>query len=416
MTPTQAIDVFDPGYLDNPYPLYRALREQAPVYRVPGTDFFLVTTWELLVEAATRAGDFSSNLTSVLVREPDGSPATFDIDAAGQAVHVLATADDPVHAAHRKLVGPVLARRIRTLGATVDTLVDRLWRQELHAGRIDWATGMADRLPLAVVAGLIGLPETDHPQLLRWAYDSTEMLGGVAPAERLPQLMTSAAELAGYLHTTFAAAKARPGSHDDDLLGALATAARDGRIEDHVAVLILVQLVGAGGESTAGLIANAARILAEDPDLQQQLREQPGLIPAFLDETLRLESPFRGHHRHVTTDTELGGVDLTAGSHLLLLWGAANRDPAVYPDPDTLVLHRPGHRTHLAFGKGAHYCIGSALAKLEATAAVTALLDHTRHFALAENTPPQWVPSLFVRRHRTLPLQIDQRPTDRYDS
>ncbi|MFD4402800.1 cytochrome P450 [Nocardia sp. NPDC058499] len=416
MTSKQAIDVFDPVYLDNPYPLYRSLREQAPVYRVPGTDFFLVTTWELLVEAATRAGEFSSNLTSVLVREPDGSAATFDIDAAGQAVHVLATADDPVHAAHRKLVGPVLARRIRTLGATVDTLVDRLWRQEVQAGRIDWATGMADRLPLAVVAGLIGLPETDHPQLLRWAYDSTEMLGGVAPAERLPQLMTSAAELAGYLHTAFAAAKARPGAHDDGLLGVLADAARDGRIEDHVAVLILVQLVGAGGESTAGLIANGARLLAHDLDLQQQLREQPGLIPAFLDETLRLESPFRGHHRHVTTDTELGGVNLPAGSHLLLLWGAANRDPAVYPDPDTLDLHRPDHRSNLAFGKGAHYCIGSALAKLEATAALTALLGNTRRFTISENAAAGWLPSLFVRRHRTLPLQVDFRSVDNADS
>jgi cytochrome P450 len=210
MTSAQAIDVFDPDHLDNPYPLYRRLREQAPVYQVPGTDFFLVSTGELVIDAATRTTDFSSNLTAVLVREPDGSAATFDIDAGGQAVHVLATADDPVHAAHRKLVGPVLARRIRTLGGTVDALVDRLWRQEARAGHIDWASGMADRLPLAVVADLIGLPESDQSQLLSWAYDSTEMLGGVVPAERLPQLMTSAAELAGYLHTAVAAAKASP--------------------------------------------------------------------------------------------------------------------------------------------------------------------------------------------------------------
>ncbi|WP_280435220.1 cytochrome P450 [Nocardia carnea] len=407
MTSAQAIDVFDPDHLDNPYPLYRLLREQAPVYQVPGTDFFLVSTGELLIEAAARTTDFSSNLTAVLVREPDGSAATFDIDAGGQAVHVLATADDPVHAAHRKLVAPVLAKRIRTLGGTVDALVDRLWRREVRAGHIDWATGMADRLPLAVVADLIGLPESDRPQLLSWAYDSTEMLGGVVPAERLPQLMTSAAELAGYLHTAFAAAKAQPGAHDDNLLGVLAAGARAGQVEDHVAVLILIQLVGAGGESTAGLIANAARILASDPELQQQVREQPALIPALLDETLRLESPFRGHHRHVTADTRLGDLDLPAGSHLLLLWGAANRDPATFPDPDTLDLHRPNQRTHLAFGKGAHYCIGSALAKLEASAALTTLLDNTRRFTLDEDARPRWLPSLFVRRHLTLPLRID---------
>jgi cytochrome P450 len=169
-------------------------------------------------------------------------------------------------------------------------------------------------------------------------------------------------------------------------------------------VLILVQLVGAGGESTAGLIASAARILATRSDIQHRLRAEPHLIPAFLDEVLRLESPFRGHYRHVTTDTRLGEVSLPAGSHLLLLWGAANRDPAIFPEPAAVELHRPNIKSHTAFGRGLHFCVGSALAKLEARTAITTLLDRSTDIRLA--APPQWTPSILVRRHTTLPLLI----------
>ncbi|MFI1917383.1 cytochrome P450 [Nocardia sp. NPDC020380] len=405
MTPTalDTVDIFDPAHVEDPYPLYRQLRAQAPVFRVPGTGFHLVTSWDLVTEAVTRTADFSSNLTGVLLRQPSGPPATFDMDGGGQAVHVLATADDPVHLAQRKLVQPLLAKRIRGLGPAVEALVDRLWSEHLDGDRIDWATSMADRLPLALVADIIGLPDADVPQLLSWAYDSTEMLGAVIDAERFGHSVTAAAELTDYLYTAFAAAREHPG---DDLLGVLARACAAGEVRDDEAVLILVQLVGAGGESTAGLVANAARLLATTPALQAELRREPALIPAFLDEALRLESPFRGHYRHVRADTRLGGVDLPAGSHLLLSWGAANRDPARFESPDLLDLDRRSGANNLAFGRGVHFCVGSALAKLEATAALTALLERTTGFELIEATPPQWFPSIFVRRHASLPLRI----------
>ncbi|SDD71559.1 cytochrome P450 [Rhodococcus tukisamuensis] len=399
--PLDGIDIFDPANLDDPNPLYRSLRESSPVHRVPGTDFYLVSTWDLVTEATARVEDFSSNLTGVLVQQPDGPPVTFDMDGGGRAVHVLATADDPTHGRHRKLVLHTLGRRIRALGPTVDLLADRLWAEGLRDGRIDYAADMADKLPLALIAHLVGLPEQDVPQLLAWAYDSTELLGGVATGDRLGRLVASSVELAGYLHTRFVAAKADP---RDDLMGVLAAACRAGELTDDVAVLILIQLVGAGGESTAGLIASAARLLAARPDVQERLRAEPALVDAFLDEALRLESPFRAHHRHVVSDATLGGVALPAGSHLLLLWGAANRDPARFERPDEIVLDRPSIRSHLAFGKGAHFCVGSALARMEALAAITLLLDRSSDVGLAGDAV--WVPSIFVRRHHSLPLQI----------
>ncbi len=411
MTDLATFDLFDPAVLDDPVPLYRALRTHAPVYPVPGTDFALVSSWDAVTEATARTADFSSHLTGVLVARPGAAPSTFALDAAGEAVHVLATTDGATHAAHRGIIGPALAKRVRALSPVVTALTERLWTEELDGDRIDWATGMADRLPLALIAELVGFPAADVPRLLTWAYDSTEMLGGVVAEGRMPALITSAAELAHYAYLALRTAKEQVADADSPptLLAVLVAAVADGRIDDQQAVLILVQLIGAGGESTAGLIASAVRVLATDPELQARLRERPELVATFLDEALRLESPFRGHHRHVVSDTRLGDVDLRAGSHLLLLWGAANRDPARYPDPDTVDLTRPRGRTHTAFGAGAHFCIGSTLARLEATAALTLLLDRTTHFALRADEPPRWLPSLFVRRHASLPLTITPR-------
>lgn len=404
MTASTDINPFAITNIENPYPLYASLRQKCPAYRVPGTNFYLVSSWKLVTEALTRTEDFSSHLTGVLVHPAEGPPVTFDMDGNGQAIHVLATADDPSHQRHRKLVLPTLvAKRIRTMEPAIADYAERLWNNHFDGRHIEWVSALADRLPLQMVAHLIGLPEADVPQLLTWSYDSTELLSGLVSAERLPEVVNAATQLAGYLYNKLEAAQAAPG---ENLLGDLVRANTNGDIDTTVAVLILVQLVGAGGESTAGLIANSARILADNPLLQQELRENHELIPPFLEESLRLESPFRGHHRHVTRDTTLGGVPLSAGSHLILLWGSANRDPAAFPDPDILNIGRPNLRSHLASGKGAHFCVGAALARLEAKIALTMLLEKSQHVSLTDGAPPEWVPSLFVRRHQSLLLTV----------
>ncbi|WP_433662083.1 cytochrome P450 [Nocardia sp. CA-128927] len=396
-----AIDLFEPGLLDDPYPFYARLRADSPVHRVAGTDFFLVSRWDLVVEATNRVTDFSSNLTGALVRQPDGSSAVFGLDDRGEAVHVLATGDDPEHLRHRKMVLPALvAKRIRALEPMIAATVEQLWEKGFDGERIEWMSAMGDRLPMTMVAGLIGLPDSDVARLMNWGYTSTELLAGMVTTERLGAVVTASVELAGYLYEKFAIACREPG---DDLLGDLARACAAGDLGREVAVVMLVQLVGAGGESTAGLIGNAARLLAMDQAMQRRVRANPDLLEPFLEEALRLESPFRAHHRHVVSDTELGGVELPAGSHLLLLWGAANRDPAVFDDPDEIRLDRLVPRGHLAFGKGLHFCVGTALARLEARIAIAALLEHTDTFRMVPGAA-QWVPSIFVRRHQHLAL------------
>jgi cytochrome P450 len=163
-------------------------------------------------------------------------------------------------------------------------------------------------------------------------------------------------------------------------------------------------MFGAGGESTAGLLGSAVRLLAEAPALADELRANPRLLPRFVEETVRLESPFKFHYRAVRRACELGGAQLQPGDRLMLLWAAANRDPAVFEDPDALRLDRPHPKQHLGFGRGAHFCIGAPLARLEARVLLEELLSRTQHLALRAGSPPVHARSLFVRRLESLPL------------
>ena len=228
------------------------------------------------------------------------------------------------------------------------------------------------------------------------------MLDGAITPDQLQKAIGAATELAGYLADQFAKARKNPG---DDLLGDLARHCNARDLKPETAVIMLIQLVSAGGESTAGLLGSSALLLAGRPDVAQRLRDDIELLPAFIEEVVRLESPFRGHYRHVVADTTLGGVDLPGGSHLLLLWGSANRDPAAFDAPDELRLDRPSGKAHLGFGRGDHFCLGAALARLEVKTALTRLLGETR--AISTTQPPAWIPSVMVRRLQSLPLEVE---------
>jgi len=167
---------------------------------------------------------------------------------------------------------------------------------------------------------------------------------------------------------------------------------------------MMVGLFAAGGESTASLLGSAAWMLAHRPDLQQQVRDNPELLGAFIEETLRCEAPFRCHYRHVLNDTILAGAALPADSHLLLLWSAANRDPDHFDKPGEFRLDRTETKGHITFGKGAHFCVGAALARLEAQIVLSLLLDRTSVIEAAD--VGRWLPSILVRRLERLELAV----------
>jgi cytochrome P450 len=381
------------------------LREQAPVWPVPGTDVVAISTFALLSEAVARPEDFSSTMRSLLYRDDDGLPARLDFGDA--ATPTLAAADPPVHTTHRRAVFPELvARRMRALEDDIRALSATTVASALRYNNFDFMATIGNVVPITVVAKLIGFRDTDPMQLLHAAFESTTMVGGTMPLERLNDLVTRIGVIQEWIAEQVTAA----GDGDEEtILLAVRRALDAGTLEMAEVQTILHTLLSAGGESTTSLLGNAVRMLAEDPELQQRLRARPEDIDVFVEEALRLESPFRQMMRSVPHDTTLGGTDIAAGSTALLLFAAGNRDPAQFDDPDRVDLTRESPKRHLAFGHGIHFCVGAALARIEARAVLTELLEQTQNFALDPDHDPQWVDSLLVRRHEQLHLRASSR-------
>lgn len=343
-------------------------------------------------DAIARPDDFSSNLTATMTHQ----------DCKVGEMQALATADDPAHAAHRKLLVPrLVARRVNALTPFIVDTAERLWDDGLQGDSIEWMSAMANRLPMMVVTRLIGVPDVDSEQLMRWGYASTQVVEGLVGHDQLAAAGVAVMELVGYIHEHIQRAAADP---RDDLLSVLATACASGELAELTALNMMITLFSAGGESTASLIGSAAYVLASRPDVQRQLRERAELLGLFLEEVLRCEPPFRGHYRHVLNDAALCGVDVPAGSRLVLLWGAASRDPQHFDDPGEFRLNRPSSKAHITFGKGAHFCVGAAFARLEARIVIGQLLTRTARIEVAQAGP--WLPSLLVRRLEELRLKV----------
>jgi cytochrome P450 len=396
------IQLFGAEALQDPYPLYDLMRNEAPVHRVGDSVFYAVCGWDAIVEAVTRVEDFSSNLTATMVYHDDGTVTPFEMGEAGDPHHTLATADDPAHALHRKLLLPHLsAKRVRIIEEFAEHTARQLWSDSLVDGHIEWMTAMANRLPMIVVAQLLGLPGEDVDRLIRLGYATTTLLDGIISAEQVEVAGLAAIELSGYVLEHFEKATMK---HEPGLISDLAARCASGELDQLPALAMMLTLFSAAGESTASLLGSAAWILATSADIQKQVREDPDLLGAFIEEALRYESPFRGHYRHVRTDTTLGGVDLPANSHLLLMWGAANRDPKQFESPGEFRLDRDGAKGHVTFGKGVHFCMGAALARLEARVVLRMLLDSTTWIEATDVGP--WLPSILVRRRQHLKLAV----------
>jgi cytochrome P450 family 144 len=394
--------LLDPAVIRAPYAFYRQLQQEAPVWRVPATDVFVVSSFESVVEATARIEDFSSNMECLLYRGEDGLPKRLSFGE--HAMETLATADPPVHTVHRKTVFPELvAKRMSSLEPEIVELALGCVEQAVEARNVDFMVEIGNVVPITVISRLIGFRDSDPERLLRAAFESTAMLGSTLALDRLLELVAGIEEIEGWIAEQLVAAAK---DLQDTILGSVARGLDDGVLAVQEGTIILHTLLSAGGESTTSLLGSAVRILAEQPDLQSQLRAQPALIPAFVEEALRLESPFRYLMRSVPSDTTLAGTDVPAGATVLLFWGAANRDPAEYEHPDDVDLDRRVMRNHVAFGRGIHHCVGAPLARLEANVVLRVLLERTNDITLDAERDPRWVDSLLIRRYEQLPVQL----------
>lgn len=398
-------DPFSRDVVQEPHAFYAALRREAPLYRLPNDAYSLISRYRDVRDAAMNTEIYSSNLVAVMLQGLE-QPELLSLDG---AVDALAIADPPVHGRQRKLSNKAFSiRRIAELEPSVRALAESLIGAILPRGgerrsSADWMREVAVPLPMTVIARLIGLPSEDVPQLKRWSDSAVALLSGLNTPEQLAAHAGQAGELTAYFVRRVEEAALAP---KDDVLGDLVRA-REGSealTRDEV-VSILLQLLTAGNESTTSLIGSAVRLLLEHPDVEGRVRADRRLLEPFIEEALRLESPFHGHFRVVRRDTEVAGKPLSEGSRVMLLWGAANRDDHEFPNPDAIDLARPNGRSHLAFGFGIHHCIGAALARLETRVVLETLLARTSALRRVEEKV-EHVPSLLVRCLATLPVEF----------
>jgi cytochrome P450 len=408
---------FAPETVEDPHGYYAELRDTDPVHELDGTGTFVVTRMDLIHEVVANPAVFSSRSARFLHhRVNEGMPGLrgvtpdADLDLSERGGAVLATADPPDHGRQRKVVTRRLSTTVmHDMEPEFRALVDAVLDDALERGCIEWMSELAEPLPMIMVARILGVDDSAAPALKEQGYASVEAISGFVTDERLAELGAPMMNVGPVVDRYLEAREAK--RYDAaTLIGVCGQAVENGEITDLEAMATLFLLVSAGGESTTSLTGTGVRILAERPDLQDRLRESPELIPAFVEEACRIDPPFRGHYRHVVTDTELGGVRIPAGSTVVLAWPAANRDANAFPNPDDIDLERPNPRQHVGFGWGIHLCVGAPLARIEAKVAFEQLLSRTTSFAIDSSSPPlRHHRSLMIRRLVSLPLALQAR-------
>ena len=353
--------------------------------------------------------DYSANLTGILITGANGNPELFDLSQFGGTIDAIANADEPFHAVHRRLVLPALSsRKVAAMEVEVrNWAVERIERL-ISKGGGDCIAELANAIPVLAMARLTGLPLEDLDQLLSWAFSGGDILAGTCTLEDLASLSASTAEMAAYVGEQYAIAdrKQRDEEPAEHVLGELVGGVEQGLISERDAISIMIVLIGAAGESTSSLMGSAIRLLAQDYGLQQKLRDNPTLIDKFVDEVVRLESPFKGHYRVVLNETRLGGITLPKEARVYLLWAAANRDPSVFQAPEELDLERQDSSANLGFGHGIHFCVGARLAQMESRVILEELLKKVASFSLDDKYPVRHTSSIFVRRLTELQLKF----------
>jgi cytochrome P450 len=386
----------DPDRAVDPYPAYRHLRSVAPVNETP-IGIWRLSRWEDCVRLlrGVRCG----------VRHVDGRYPRRRDDGTGGPNEFMLQQDPPNHTRLRNLVSrsftPRAAERWRARAQEIaDACLDRAFER----GELDVIGDLALPVPATLICEMLGVPVADRDRFTTWTADATHGLAGtMAPPDVQARAMAAATGLAGYFNALI---EERRNDKRDDLLSQLIRAEEEGdRLTASELVVQSIGLLIAGFETTIGLIGNGAAVLARHPGEQAKWRARPELAANAVEECLRFEGPISLTTRVLHEDAEFGGRKIPKDTEVwALLWGA-NRDPEKFADPDRFDIERPNVREHLAFGGGAHLCLGAHLARMEGQVALGALVARTREFALANDTI-EWGASLF-RVPARLPLVFE---------
>lgn len=359
-------DLSDPGYQINPYDHYRWLRDNAPVHplKLPnGRELFLISRYEdcrnILMDPATYS-----------------SVATLDLTW-------LAFKDPPDHTRIRQSVARAFtSRAVTTFGPEIERLTAELFAYLEDAGGD--AFQFTHRLPVGVIALILGIPTGDTEQLARWSLQSLQLLGDSLGIPGTEEAKRGSAEFLEYLRKCLAEYNGRPA---DNIGSDLVQFAKAGELTDEEVLSFTQFLFVAGHETTTHSLGSGIGLLAADPELFKRLKANRQLIPSFVEELLRYKPVLQSVGRIATRDVELGGVAIPKGSALRLLLANANLDDSVFEDPETFNIDRDTPTRHMTFGKGIHTCIGAPLARYELQIAFNHVLETARSLQLDPARP-----------------------------
>ncbi|HXJ36285.1 MAG TPA: cytochrome P450 [Candidatus Eisenbacteria bacterium] len=405
-----AYDPLDPIVRQDPYPYYAALRREAPVHQVPGLGIWAVSRHADVLAVLRDHERFSSAAMAAVVRRPAAyAPAGNQEGAPDPMAAAIIGADPPAHTRLRTIVSRAFTpRRIAELEPRIREIARGLVARFAAAGECDVVGDYGVELPIAVIAALLGIDPDRHRDFKRWSDALMHAVFDTPAPEELEEIGRTLEEVNTYVEEVIAARHVRPA---DDLIGTLVRAeSLDGALSaDEVKIFVFTLLV-AGNVTTTHLIANATLALLAHPEELARVQRAPQLIPPMIEEGLRYDPPVQFLFRTATCDVDLAGVTIPQGAMVAPLFASANRDERVFADPDRFDVTR-NPKDHLAFGHGLHFCLGAALARLEARVAFEELLPRLGHPTRVDDQLT-WTPALTMRGPTALRLRF-QPTTDR---
>ncbi|HJY84582.1 MAG TPA: cytochrome P450 [Candidatus Binatia bacterium] len=384
-----------PEFRANPYPLYYRLRAEDPVHRSTLTGFWVLSRYAD-VAMVLRDNRFSRKDSATFLGERFGAGPVQQVYSKWMLFR-----DPPDHTRLRNLVNKAFTpRAIENLRPRIQEIVDFLIDAVANVGAMDVMVDFAYPLPVIVICEMLGVPSADRDRFKDWSGDIARTLDPIQTPEMAERGNAVVQNVAEYFHALISERRRNP---QEDMLSSLIAAEEQGdKLSEEELLATCILLFSAGHETTVNLIGNGTLALLQHPDQLAKLRDNPELIQSAIEESLRYDSPVQLTGRWVNEDVEIGSQVIHGGEMVLTLLGAANRDPVQFPDPDRFDITRSDNR-HLAFGQGIHFCLGAALARLEAQLAIGTLLRRLPKLT-RQTTTPEWREAFTLRGLRVLPV------------
>jgi len=396
---------------DDPFDYYRQRLGKCPVWHEPDVDLYVIGGHTEARRALMDVETYSNTRHAPTVRDEAAVAYQRRLAERGWArASTLQRTDPPVHTRYRKLLNRVFSpAKVAELTPRIEEITNGLIDRVADRGSCEFVDDFALPLPGILIAEQLGLDQSDYQRFRRWADAMLALAQRRMTVEEALAEADVELEAQHFLAAEFERRREHP---TDDLISRIVHAHGDDEQPFTVPELqdLMHQLVTGGFETTTGALAAGMWVLATHPDLQSRLRAEPGLVTNFVEEALRYDSPVQGLWREATRDVDVAGVTIPAGSSVMIRFGAANRDGDVFDQPDRFDVDRPDARNHVAFGFGAHFCIGAALARQELQSGFTLLLSRLEDIALAEPlATPTHEPSFFLRPMKGLPITFSAR-------